>query len=121
MAEAFVNTLAPKRFFAESAGIEPGKLNPLVVEAMKEIGIDISNNKTKSIQDFIKAGKTFEYLITVCDETGAQRCPVVPGTGQRLHFGFADPLAFTGSKEEKMEKIRKVRDQIRTAIVSWLK
>jgi arsenate reductase len=73
MAEAYLNELAGDRFIAESAGIEPGVLNQLVVESMKEDGIDISGNMTKSVFDFYKHGKLFNYVITVCDKEGFYR------------------------------------------------
>ena len=76
MAEAFLNDLGKGKFFAESAGFEPAPLNPLVVESMKEIGYDISNNKTKSVFDFFKQGKFYAYVITVCDESNSKRCPI---------------------------------------------
>src|SRR5213592_2061839 len=73
MAEAFLNQLCGEQFEAHSAGLEPGKLNPIVVEAMQEIGIDISANQTKAVFDMLKSGKSFAYVITVCDETSAGR------------------------------------------------
>ena len=79
MAEAFLKQLAGDRFEVESAGIEPGALNPIVVDAMKEIGIDISGNQTKDVFDFLKRGKAFSYVITVCDEASGERCPIFPG------------------------------------------
>src|SRR5579871_3354669 len=85
MAEAFLKRTCGDTFEVESAGIEPGKLNPVVVEAMKEVGIDISGNPTKAVWDFVKAGKSFSYVITVCDETSAERCPIFPGLTKRLH------------------------------------
>ena len=121
MAEAFVNKLAPELFFAQSAGLEPRTLNPVVVEAMKEIGIDISANKTKSVQEFIKSGTQFDYMITVCDEASAERCPVFPGAGKKLHMGFADPSAIQGSFEEKLHQTRKIRDRIQAKLKQWLK
>ena len=78
MAEAFLKQACGGEFEAESAGLEPGKLNPVVVEAMKEVGIDISGNATKAVWDFIKSGKPAAYVITVCDETSAERCPIFP-------------------------------------------
>ncbi|HVU09158.1 MAG TPA: arsenate reductase ArsC [Verrucomicrobiae bacterium] len=119
MAEAFLNQICGEFFEAYSAGIEPGKLNPLVVEAMDEIGMDISGNQTKSVFDFIKAGKLFSYVITVCDETSAERCPIFPGVTTRLHWSFPDPSAFQGSREEKLEKVREVRDAIKQKIENW--
>ncbi len=119
MAEAFLNKICGEFFEAHSAGLEPGKLNPHVVEAMREIGIDISGNKTKAVSDFIKPGQNFAYVITVCDETSAERCPIFPGVTTRLHWGFPDPSAFQGTREEKMEKIREVRDAIKQKIEAW--
>ena len=119
MAEAFLNQLCPEQFTARSAGIEPGKLNPVVLQAMRETGIDISGNKTKAVADFIQRQEPFDFVITVCDETSAERCPVFPGRTIRLHWGFPDPSAFTGTPEEKLARTREVRDTIRTRIESW--
>jgi arsenate reductase (thioredoxin) len=120
MAEAYLNVLGGDRFEAESAGIEPGVLNPLVVEVLKEDGIDISGNKTKDVFDFLKQGRQFAYVVTVCDETAAERCPVFPGTAKRLHWGFPDPGALTGSREERLVQTRVIRDRIRKKIESFL-
>ncbi|HVU26929.1 MAG TPA: arsenate reductase ArsC [Verrucomicrobiae bacterium] len=119
MAEAFLNQICGEFFEVHSAGIEPGKLNPLVVEAMDEIGIDISGNKTKSVSEFLKADKFFSYVITVCDETSAERCPIFPGNMIRLHWSFPDPSTFQGTPEEKLEKVREVRDAIKQKIEDW--
>jgi arsenate reductase len=121
MAEAFVNHLAGHYFIAQSAGLEPGKLNPIVVKAMAEVGIDISRNNTKSVMDIMKQGQSFDYAITVCDEASAQRCPVFPGPVKRLHWGFPDPSALAGSDEEKLIQTRKIRDDIRNKVVAWTK
>jgi len=120
MAEAFLNLLAGDRFEAESAGLEPAALNPLVVEVMKEIGIDISGNRTKGVFEFIKAGKLFNYVITVCDETSGNRCPIFPGYTKRLHWNFPDPSALEGNHEEKLKQTRVIRDEIKERIVNWL-
>lgn len=120
MAEAFLKHLAGDRFEVESAGLEPGRLNPVVVEAMKEAGIDISQNKTKSVFDFYKQGRQYDYVITVCDESQAGACPVFPGSGERLHWGFDDPSAFEGGPEDRLAKTREVRDRIRKKIEEWL-
>ncbi len=119
MAEAFLNATCPDVFEAQSAGIEPGKLNPIVVTAMREVGIDISQNQTKAAFDFIRRGDHFHYVITVCDETSAERCPVFPGVTQRLHWGFPDPSSFQGTPEEKLACTREVRDAIKARIESW--
>ena len=120
MAEAWLNHLASDRFEAESAGIEPGKLNPFVVEAMREVGLDISRNQTKDVLGFIKEGRLYSTVVTVCDETAAERCPIFPGVTQRLHWSFPDPSQFTGTPQERLARIRKVRDAIRDRIQSWI-
>lgn len=120
MAEAFLKKYGGDSFEVESAGLEPGKLNPVVVEAMKEAGIDISQNKTKSVFDFYKQGKQYDYVVTVCDESQSGACPIFPGKGERLHWGFPDPSAFAGSYEEKLEKTKEVRDQIEAKIKNWI-
>jgi len=119
MAEAFLNERCPNDFVAESAGVEPGALNPLAVETMREVGIDISRKQTKSAFDFVKAGKRFEYVITVCDEASAEQCPVFPGIARRLHWSFPDPSALDGSWEERLAKTRLIRDQIRARVDAW--
>ena len=119
MAEAFLNRICGDEFEAQSAGIEPGKLNPIVVEAMAEEGIDISGNPTKSVADMIASGQPFDCVITVCDETSAERCPIFPGGTTRLHWGFPDPSQFTGTHEEKLTATRKVRDIIARTIADW--
>jgi arsenate reductase len=119
MAEAFLNQICGNEFEAHSAGLEPGKLNPIVVEAMQEVGIDISGNQTKAVFDFIKSGKTFTYVITVCDEASAERCPIFPGVTTRLHWSFSDPSKFQGVSEEKLEQTREVRDAIKQRIEEW--
>ena len=119
MAEAFLNQACTRVFKAHSAGIEPGTLNPIVVEAMREIGFDISGHKTKAVSDYISSADTFAYVITVCDETSAERCPAFPGAAKRLHWIFPDPSAFTGTPEEKLDRTRKVRDAIKTRIELW--
>ncbi|HLA68502.1 MAG TPA: arsenate reductase ArsC [Bacteroidota bacterium] len=121
MAEAFLKQLAGDRFEVESAGIEPGALNPIVVDAMKEIGIDISGNQTKDVFDFLKRGKAFSYVITVCDEASGERCPIFPGISKRMHWSFEDPSSFTGTYGEKLRRVREVRNVIRLRIKQFLK
>jgi len=121
MAEAFLKHYGEADFEAESAGVEPRELNPLVVEAMKEEGIDISLKKAKKVFDFIKAGKLFHYVIAVCDEATAQRCPVFPGVTKRIHWSFEDPSTITGSHEEKMAKTRDIRDKIKSKVLEFIK
>lgn len=119
MAEEFLKQSCGNEFEVHSAGLEPGKLNPIVVEAMQEIGIDISGNPTKAVWDFVKSGKTFAYVITVCDEASAEKCPIFPGVTTRLHWSFPDPSGFPGTHEEKLAKTREVRDTIKARIEQW--
>lgn len=120
MAEAYLNQLGKDKFIAESAGIEPGELNPLVVKVMQEDGIDISGNKTKSVFDFYKSGKTYDYVITVCDAEAKEKCPIFPGKVTRLHWFFPDPSTLSGSEEEKTQKIREIRDRIKEKVKSFI-
>ena len=117
MAEAFLNQICGDEFEAHSAGIEPGKLNPTVVEVMKEAGIDISGNQTKSVAAMLKSSKLFAYVITVCDETSAERCPIFPGVTTRLHWSFPDPSSFQGA--QRLAKTREVRDAVKEKIGQW--
>ena len=121
MAEAFLKHYGGELFDAESAGLEPGNLNPLVVEAMKEEGIDISSNKSKRVFDLVKAGKLFNYVIAVCDQANAQRCPVFPGLTNRLQWSFEDPASVTGDHQEKLSKVREIRDKIKSMILEFIK
>ncbi len=121
MAEAFLNTLGGAKFEAESAGLEPTKINPIVVEVMKEVDIDISNKEANSVFEFFKQGRIYNYVISVCDESSSERCPLFPGKIKRLCWSFEEPAAFTGSEEEIKAKVRKLRDQIKAAIEQFIK
>ena len=120
MSEAFLNYYAGDRFDAQSAGLEPGELNSLVVESMAEIGIDISQNRTKSVFDIWKSGELFQYVIAVCDAESAEKCPIFPGPTRRLHWSFHDPSKVTGTYEQKLRKVRQIRDEIAAKIQGWL-
>ena len=119
MAAAWLNRLCRGECSAESAGIEPGTLNPLVVEVMGEVGVDIAHNATRSVEVAVRSGKKFSHVITVCDEASAERCPVVPGSGARLHWGFPDPSALDGTREELLSGTREIRDSIRAKVEEW--
>lgn len=120
MAEAFLNHLAGDRFIAQSAGLEKGTLNPLAVEVMREVGIDISGNQTKDVFFMFTRGDKFSYVITVCDGASAERCPIFPGITQRLHWSFADPSALQGTWEEKLAATRQIRDEIRAHVEHFI-
>jgi arsenate reductase len=112
MAEAFANAMCAGSLRAYSAGLEPGSLNPIVVDAMAEIGIDISENHTKTVADDDVRARAYDYVVTVCDESSAEACPIYPTTGKRLHWSFPDPSAFAGTRDQKLHQTRKVRDDI---------
>ena len=120
MAEAFLNHLGSGNFNGESAGIEKGKLNPYVVQAMQEVGIDISKNETKEALDLFRKGRLYNAVITVCEKEAAERCPIFPGKVKRIAWSFPDPSKFQGSDEEILNKVRVVRDEIRQAVIQFI-
>jgi arsenate reductase len=119
MAEGLLRKYAGDRFDAQSAGMEPKGLNPLAVEAMKELGIDISQHRSKEVSEFL--GKApIQYAIFVCSSAD-ERCPRLwPFAGKRLYWPFEDPAAATGSHAEKLAVFRDIRDQIDGQIIDWL-
>ena len=119
MAAELLNKSCGEFFEAQSAGLEPGTINPLVVEALRELGIDISKNTTQRVFDVWKSGQIFQFVVTVCSEAEGEGCPIFPGVTSRLHWAFDDPSKFTGTHEERLEKTRSVRDEIRAKIDSF--
>lgn len=109
MAEAFVNALCGDKYQAKSAGVTPTGPSPHVVKAMAEVGIDLSTHRSKSILEF--QGKTFDYVVTVCD-SAREVCPFFPGE-KELHKSFPDPAGFKGAEEAVLPKVRAVRDEIK--------
>jgi arsenate reductase len=118
MAEAFLGRLAPDRYEAFSAGLEPTVVDPLAVEVMRECGVDIGAARAKGLDEFLGTVH-FGYLITVCDRAN-QGCPTFPGMGTRLHWPFDDPAEVEGDDEERVAAYRLVRDQIEARIREWL-
>lgn len=116
IAEALLKKIGGDRFEVQSSGLEPGKLNPLAVEVMREMGIDISTNLTKSVFDFFTSGTLFDYVITVCDGASAEKCPILPGITKRIHWSFEDPAALEGDHEAKLTAARRIRDEIQAAV-----
>lgn len=122
IAEALLKKHGGNRFDVESAGLEPGTLNPLSIAAVKEIGIDISKNETRDVFELFKQGRFYSYVITVCDETSAERCPIFPAATKRLHWSFEDPAALKeGSYEHKLEKTREMRQLIEAKIKEFIR
>lgn len=110
MAEGLLRDIAGERFEVESAGTEKTRVHPLAIEAMRELGIDISGHSSKTLDAF--AGEPFDYVITVCDRAN-ESCPIFPGGTERIHWSFDDPSAAAGSPEERLSAFRTVRDAIR--------
>ena len=110
MAEGFVNALYGDRYSAFSAGTEPSKVNPYAVRVMQEIGIDISDHRSKSVDEFLD--QDLDYVVTVCDHA-KEVCPFFPGGRKALHKGFQDPASVAGTEDEKLSLFRRVREEIR--------
>ena len=117
MAEGLLRRLAGVRYEVFSAGTKPVGVNPLAIEAMREVGIDISAQRSKSVAEF--AGQQFATVITVCDKA-AEECPIFPGAPQRAHWSLPDPAAVSGTREEKLGAFRKVRDELERRIQSFV-
>ena len=116
MAEAYLRKFGGDRFEVESAGLEAGHLNPYVVRALLEEGIDISGKKTQDVFALLKQGRFYNFVIAVCSKEAADRCPIFPGRAARLVWSYPDPSTFTGSDEEIMSRVREVRDAIRERV-----
>ncbi len=113
MAEAYLQRFCGEAAVVESAGLDPTMVNPLVVAAMAEEGIDLSVKKTRRVFDLYRDGRLFDYVVTVCEEAIEEQCPVFPGVTRRLHLPFPDPAGLVGTDEERLEKVRDIRDRIR--------
>jgi len=118
IAEGLVNYFLKDEFCAFSAGTKPTKVNPFAIEVMKEIGIDITNHRSKSVLEF--KGEKFDYVVTVCD-SAKENCPFFPGAKEYLHKSFGDPSLFEGNEQEKLKKFREVRDEIKNFIFEKFK
>jgi arsenate reductase len=110
MAEGFLRTLFGNRYEVCSAGTDPNEVNPLSVKVMAEVGIDISDHQSNSVEDFLD--QEWDYVVTVCDRAN-ETCPFFPGGKEKIHRGFGDPAALKGSEDERMVAFRLVRDEIR--------
>ena len=120
MTEEYLRHLGGDTVEVESAGVEPGTLNPVVVELLKEDGIDITGKETRSVFDLHAAGRSFDYVIAVCDPEAAERCPIFPAEKKRLHWPFPDPSKAEGGMEEKLAYVRPIRDQIKASVQEFL-
>jgi arsenate reductase len=121
IAEAWLNQICGHEFHAQSGGLEQGTIDPLAIEAMSEVGIDLSRKRTRNVFDIWKSGVAFAYVIAVCSEaeTEARACPIFPGVTVKLSWPFPDPSRFEGSEAARLEQTRLVRDAIKTRIEAW--
>ena len=120
MAEAYLQRLGGDAVVVESCGLEAGTLNPLVVEAMAEEGFDLSAKTTQRAIELIKKGRRYDVVITVCSQKASELCPLFPGRALRLNWPFDDPSRLEGSKEEKLARVREIREQIKTQVTDFL-
>jgi arsenate reductase len=116
MAEGWLRELAGDRFEVFSAGTHPSTVNPLAIAVMRERGVDISGQRSKSVNEFLD--QPFDFVITVCDQA-AEACPIFPGPAERIHWSFPDPAAVTGTEEEKRNAFRAVRDNLHDQLRHW--
>jgi arsenate reductase (thioredoxin) len=116
MAEGLLRHDAGERFQVESAGTKPSSVRPEAIAVLRELGIDISSHRSKSVQEF--AGQNFDYLITVCD-SARESCPLFVGTVNRMHHSFEDPAALNGPEEDRLALFRRVRDQLRAYLAEF--
>jgi len=121
LAEELLRKKSLGKIEVESAGLEPGTLNPVVVDVLKGEDIDISQKQTKSVFELLRNGARFHYVVTVCDESNSERCPLFPGALQYIHWNFPDPSAFTGTYEEILEQTIEVKHQIEEKLDEFIK
>jgi arsenate reductase len=118
MAEGFLRRLAGDRFEVASAGTEATRVHPLAAQAMAEVGVDLSQHRSKVVDQFLD--QTWDYVITVCDAAN-EACPVFPNKSNRLHWSFPDPSRATGSEKQRLDVFRTVRDQIKDRLTGWIR
>lgn len=120
MAEAYLQRLGGDEVVVESCGLEAGTLNPLVIEAMAEEGFDLSAKTTQTAFELIKKGRSYDVVITVCSQKASEQCPLFPGRVLRLNWPFDDPSRLEGSHEEKLVRVREIREQIKAQVMAFL-
>lgn len=122
MAEAMLRKLAGDRFEVESAGFEPGPINPLVIEVMREEGVDLSQKTAQSVFSLVKTGKFFGYVITVCNRSLEEECPIFPGIPRQIHWDdLEDPADYTGTHEEKLARVRDLKGRIKLRVEAFIR
>ncbi len=118
MAEAICNKFLADKIKAFSAGIRPSTVNPMAIEVLKELGIDISSARSKHVMEF--KNQSFDLVVTVCGDA-RESCPVWPGQGKMVHFGLEDPAKAPGTKEERLQTFKDVRNRIIQELLPFLK
>jgi arsenate reductase (thioredoxin) len=116
IAEGLLRSFASEQMEVFSAGSKPSVVNPYAIQAMAEVGIDISQQRSKHLKEYLN--HSFDYVITVCDQA-AETCPIFPGKVQRIHWSFPDPAAAEGDEADKMASFRSVRDALATQFKAW--
>jgi len=117
IAEGLLRHDAGQRFEVESAGTKPSSVRPEAIAVMRELGIDISRQRSKPLAEFV--GQEVEFVITVCDRA-REECPVFSGAPERLHWPFEDPAAFTDVGEARLQAFRRLRDRIHARVMVFL-
>ena len=117
MAEGLLREMAGDQMTVYSAGSKPSVVNPFAIQAMQVRGIDISQHRSKHLQEFLQ--RSFDYVITVCDNA-AETCPMFPGPAQRVHWSFPDPAAIKGSDEDKLNSFVEVRNNLEKTLREWM-
>lgn len=120
MAEAWLKRIGGDDFEVESAGLEAGTVKPLVIEAMREVGIDLSAKTTQTVFDVYRSGRLVHYVIALCDEEKAERCPVFPGVVKRVRWDVPERPRGMATSEEQLAHVRAVRDLIRERVEAWV-
>jgi len=120
IAEALLKKFGGEKYEVASAGYLPTTINPLVVKIMQEEGVDLSEKKTQSVFSLIQAGNFYGYVITVCNRAKETECPVFPGVTKKLHWDLEDPEDYAGTEEEKLDKIRALKDRIKQLVLDFI-
>ena len=120
MAEELLMKFGGDKFEVQSAGFEPTSINPFVEKVMQEEGIDLAEKKTQSVFSLVKAQNFYGYVITVCDRARESECPTFPGVPKRLHWDLENPEDFTGTEEERLDKVRSLKERIKSFVLEFI-
>ncbi len=120
IAEAYLKEIGGDRFDVESAGYDLRSIDPIVVEVMKEEGIDLSDKGNQDAWELYRKGRMYNYVITVCDRATEKQCPLFPKPFNQLHWPFPDPTSFEGTREERLEKTRALKDELKERIEQFV-